>query len=84
MSNSNFKELISTTGASIHVNMDAVAYLYPGQGHTTVYFAVADAGKLPSVGVKEPPDAIAAASPGSASPAFRPLGQPAQPAASGR
>ena len=28
---SNWKRLTSTTGAQIDVNMDAVAYLHPGQ-----------------------------------------------------
>jgi hypothetical protein len=62
---SNWKRLTSTTGARIDVNMDAVAYLYPSAGLTTVQFMVADAhGKMLSISVKESPDRVhAAASP---------------------
>jgi hypothetical protein len=65
---SNWKRLTSTSGAKIDINLDAVAYLYPGQHGCTVYFAVTDAsGKLVSLSVKETMDGIhAAASPGTA------------------
>jgi hypothetical protein len=50
---SNWKQLTSTTGALIDVNLDAVACLYPSKELITVYFTVAgDHVKLFGISVK--------------------------------
>jgi hypothetical protein len=71
-----WKRLTSTSGSKIDVNMDATAYISPGQHGSTVYFLVADAGgKLVSLSIKETMDGVHAAmspSAGSAEPAHSP------------